>query len=850
MATETGKKEYLALLNRTERYAEQVRKLFAGAVNDILALTSSVSHLDEGEVFRYSEQKKIAKKVSDRLRDLHSAVYAAIKNDIALEWDEANTACDELAASCFGKEILSDKRFAGWFERNTEAMEAFISRSEAGLNLSDRIWQPVKQLRSEMELAMTVAIGDGDSASQISRYVRQYLNNPDKLFRRIRDEKGNLKLSKAAKAYHPGQGVYRSSAKNAMRIARTETNIAYRRADNTRWQQMEFVIGQEIHLSRNHPVTDICDTLAGRYPKNFVFDGWHPQCFCYVVPVLLSEKEMMALQQAKLNGEDYDISGKVITDMPDNFKSWAIDNAERIERAKERGTLPYFIKNNKKIVERIINPPTALEIAKERHAARTPEQIQDIKRRWTLRNAEIRHSNRTPEQEAAIRKAWNERRATRKYGQSILSYMDGISDVDTSALRKALGGGNTETILKEARKLKAVGKEILSYSYLDNPIQVARQFSMSEAKAVNEAVQKKLEGWAGLSLEKQKSKLSFEIDWVQKQQKYSTWEVAQNAYKKQLEKVSDALDWENIDNEFKNISCFKTKSQPYLDLVEKLQEAISSKDKAAAQQTILDIKKKREQLDKAAAQRRKGKFKSQFGEDAYSQERKDAAIWDRADGSKADAALIDTAGKNWKAATIKEKDYVYEYTHHYCDVNEPLQGRRYSNSQSKNRFVEKVNNITSYIEKNELPVDMWFTRGDDGLSVIRSRIEFAGGKMPSDIQDLVGMVMQEGGFMSTGSRKGQGFSHRNVILNIYAPKGTKAAYIEPISAYGRGAGKDWDGDQRFSSFSSEHETLFQRGTQMRITKVYQESGKIYIDCEVVGQEIKDLSYIQDSNIGY
>lgn len=850
MATETGKKEYLALLNRTEGYAEQVRKLFAGAVNDILALTSSVPHLEDGEVFRYSEQKKIAKKVSDRLRNLHSAVYAAIKNDIALEWDEANTACDELAASCFGKEILSDKRFAGWFERNTEAMEAFISRSEAGLNLSDRIWQPVKQLRSEMELAMTVAIGDGDSASQISRYVRQYLNNPDKLFRRIRDEKGNLKLSKAAKAYHPGQGVYRSSAKNAMRIARTETNIAYRRADNTRWQQMDFVIGQEIHLSRNHPVTDICDTLAGRYPKNFVFDGWHPQCFCYVVPVLLSEKEMMALQQAKLNGEDYDISGKVITDMPDNFKSWAIDNAERIERAKERGTLPYFIKNNKKTVERIINPPTALEIAKERHAARTPGQIQDIKRRWTLRNAEIRHANRTPEQEAAIRNAWNERRATRKYGQSILSYMDGISDVDTSALRKALNGGNLDTILKEARKLKAVGKEILSYSYLDNPMQVARQFSMSEAKAVNEAVQKKLESWAGLSLGKQKSKLQFEIDWVQKNQKYSTWEVAQNAYKKQLEKVSDALDWENINSEFKNISSFKTKSQPYLDLVAKLQDAISSKNKDAAQQTILDIKKKREQLDKAAAQRRKSKFKSQFGEDAYSQERKNAAVWDKADGSKADAALIDTAGKNWKSATIKEKEYIYEYTHHYCDVNEPLQGRRYSNSQSKKRFIEKVNNITSYIEKNELPVDMWFTRGDDGMSVIRSRIEFAGGKMPSDIQDLVGMIMQEGGFMSTGSRKGKGFSNRSVILNIYAPKGTKAAYIEPISAYGRGAGKDWDGDQRFSSFSSEHETLFQRGTQMRITKVYTEGGKTYIDCEVIGCDPKDLSYVKDSNIGY
>lgn len=44
-------------------------------------------------------------------------------------------------------------------------------------------------------------------------------------------------------------------------------------------------------------------------------------------------------------------------------------------------------------------------------------------------------------------------------------------------------------------------------------------------------------------------------------------------------------------------------------------------------------------------------------------------------------------------------------------------------------------------------------RGDDGLEVIASRIRFAGGTMPNGLQDLVGMTMQEGGFMSTGSRK-------------------------------------------------------------------------------------------------
>ena len=122
--------------------------------------------------------------------------------------------------------------------------------------------------------------------------------------------------------------------------------------------------------------------------------------------------------------------------------------------------------------------------------------------------------------------------------------------------------------------------------------------------------------------------------------------------------------------------------------------------------------------------------------------------------------------------------------------------------------------------------------------------------MPSDLQDLVGMTMQEGGFMSTGSRKGQGFSHKSVIFNIYAPKGTRAAYIEPFSAFGNGAGRSWDGKKRFTSFSNEHETLFQRGTKMRITKVYKEGEKIYIDCEVIGQEVRPLSYVKDSNIGY
>src|SRR5690606_36428057 len=115
---------------------------------------------------------------------------------------------------------------------------------------------------------------------------KQYLIEPDRLYRRVRDLDGKLVLSKAAKEYNPGRGIYRSSYKNAMRLARTETNMAYREADNTRYATSQILLGYEVRLSANHPRYDICDHLKGEYPKDFKFVGWHPQCMCYTVPKL------------------------------------------------------------------------------------------------------------------------------------------------------------------------------------------------------------------------------------------------------------------------------------------------------------------------------------------------------------------------------------------------------------------------------------------------------------------------------------------------------------------------------------------------------------------------------------
>lgn len=334
------------LFGRTEGYARNVSRYYTAAVEALLDLAAT-AELKPDEVFEFADHRRISMKATIILRQLYSAVYNEIRRGVLSEWENANLSADALIEGLFGKGVSEDNHFARWFSRNREAVDAFFSRNEAhgGLNLSQKVWRCTGQLKDEMELALSVSLGQGDSAATVSRHVRQYLKEPERLFRRVRDAEGNLKLSKKAAAYHPGRGQYRSSYKNAMRLTRTETNMAYRAADCDRWSRIPFVVGMEVKRS-NHPFgCEVCEALKGKYPKDFVFTGWHPQCRCYIVPVLASEEERMAYHRAVLKGEDvsdFHFKGE-ITEPHEGFRKWMSENQERIENAK---SLPYWMRDN------------------------------------------------------------------------------------------------------------------------------------------------------------------------------------------------------------------------------------------------------------------------------------------------------------------------------------------------------------------------------------------------------------------------------------------------------------------------------------------------------------------------
>lgn len=929
----TSKQQKEQLNNLFAVYNKRLGRLYSDYVKKLTSLGYGEDVLEDDVLFNFDNFPQLKARLNDIFNDYYQnsllCYKSGITDGVALAYNH-----DEMVIG--GYSVLTDKAIR--VARDTAAA-TFISnrlKTKNGLNLAQIVWNYCQQTKSEFEMAMSNTIADGikkgSSAEEVGKSIRKYLNDPDMMYRRyhtIKVLKNGKKKDvvtwrrrriidgKVRFIEEPlekvGMGVYRSARKNALRVARTEINSAYHKARNERWQNEPFVIGQYIHVSPQHNIDDICNDLEGRYPKDYVWISWHPQCICTSDPITIQGEEKKEFYKRLMAGEDMSnyVSPFAVLTMPEKYNQYIKDNSEAIVKAGMKGKLAWHLQDNTKYWAHLLSPSDRKKLglkavsskeltlakAKERHALRTKEQIDKIQSRWDKHRRDYYNglvhnllgsksvtdikSQDLFERYYAIRYAIKDKKSAseiaslfdrfkrgyqtklawtdRKVAMNVMKVAANYGETDVSSVLSALKSANYTLARKEAKTLanaiSAIKKDELSLSALIPDVNKwHKQFTSQELHGVYDAVEAKLAQWQSLTLEKQASKLQFEaVDFLGGnmhgvQQKYATWKVSQAAYLKKLDEVKTAIDWVNINKAYADVKGYKTQSKIYHKLIYDLEHAMLAKDKTLAEQLLYEAKQKKETLINAKAKRNAKNVV--FDTDQFSQSRKDAAVWDKGNGAKADKALVDTASKQWIAATEKEKDFTYEYTHHYCDVNEPLQGRKYDNYQTKERFIEKVNNITSYIEKNELPTDMWFTRGDDGMKVIESRIKFAGGSMPNNLQDLVGMEMQEGGFMSTGSRKGKGFNTRSVIMNIYAPKGTKAAYVEPFSAFGCGDKRSWDGVSRFSTYSSEHETLFQRGTRMRITKVYEEGGKTYIDCEVIGQEIKDLSYVKDSNIGY
>lgn len=294
-------------------------------------------------------QKKMAEIQKRFVEDIGAVIYRGTSD----EWKNSNEVQDLLANNVLKayEAVVDKEKYKVLYQTNSDALEAFQNRKDKGFNVSEKLWEQSVVYKKELEDAISCAIEKGMSAVTLSKRISKYLQDFPQLQKDYKE-----KFGIASKAM---DCEYRS-----IRLAASEINMAYRAAENKRWEQMDFVVGYEIKLSGNHtlngkPFTDICDTLAGKYPKDFVWTGWHPLCRCYKIPILKTEEEFWSWDGRSEASTD---SVNSVRDVPDQFKKWVLDNSVRIEKANAKGTLPYFLKDNKEIFQNISTEKSVSEL--------------------------------------------------------------------------------------------------------------------------------------------------------------------------------------------------------------------------------------------------------------------------------------------------------------------------------------------------------------------------------------------------------------------------------------------------------------------------------------------------------
>ena len=227
------------------RAAKEVQLLYPRLRDDLVLLIDSMQYSDPAIMVQMlnSLQNQFS-------NDLKSVVYKLI--------DEAQT----VAYRKYMSELLVIMNFDLDKESFNKALNLYRKNVPVKVDkryISKRIWEINSKNFKLLKKELKKGLYKGLPASELAEKLEQFLISPLPV----------------------GAGIYRSAEANTIRLARTEIKRAYQHKEHEQMKQLPFVKGVRVHLSKAHPEPDMCDELAGVYPPDFVFGGWHPNCICY-----------------------------------------------------------------------------------------------------------------------------------------------------------------------------------------------------------------------------------------------------------------------------------------------------------------------------------------------------------------------------------------------------------------------------------------------------------------------------------------------------------------------------------------------------------------------------------------
>lgn len=194
----------------------------------------------------------------------HDAADAAAKAD--LNW-ELPAILEAIEPNAKKRKVL-ERSLSGTVDRNIQSMITRVLHTSR--TLSENVYSSRSITNGQIDRVINSALAKGDSAVDISKAVKKFI------------------LPNT-----PGGASYA-----AMRLGRTEINNAFHaqaiaQSENKPWvDEMHWTLSG---THKTHP-GDLCERYArqGNFPKYNVPPKPHPQCMCYVYPVVKSLDDTIA----------------------------------------------------------------------------------------------------------------------------------------------------------------------------------------------------------------------------------------------------------------------------------------------------------------------------------------------------------------------------------------------------------------------------------------------------------------------------------------------------------------------------------------------------------------------------
>lgn len=257
---------YMKIQTKTD---SQIRTILAEASEDA---QKQVSALNTNSTFsagvRTAQLKLVMKEIKDVLSGIFDEITPVIRNGQKQEAEAAidglnETDRDYLESAFQNTPAVRDFIDSQKIQAKIQVINAINRVTKSDRPLSARVYRTQALAQRWVQRDVTIEIAKGSSAKEIAGVVRKHI-----------------------RPNTPGGVSYA-----ALRLGRTELNNAFHATAITFAQERPWIQGMEWFLSSVHEFdpqrVEVCETYAGRiFEVDQVPSKPHPQCRCFVAPVL------------------------------------------------------------------------------------------------------------------------------------------------------------------------------------------------------------------------------------------------------------------------------------------------------------------------------------------------------------------------------------------------------------------------------------------------------------------------------------------------------------------------------------------------------------------------------------